>query len=57
VFESPAVRSELAATAGLSYYRAAQGSWRSHLERVYHRMADALEQYLELGEIWKYVAV
>jgi adenosylcobyric acid synthase len=57
LFESPAVRSELAATAGLSYYRAAQGSWRDHLERVYHRMADALEQHLELGEIWKYVAV
>jgi adenosylcobyric acid synthase len=56
VFESPAVRSELAALAGLRSYSAAQVSWRTHLEQMYQRMADALEEHLETQEIWKYVA-
>jgi len=56
VFESAAVRSELAARAGLQSYQAARDSWRTHLELIYDRMADGLEKHLKLGEIWKYVA-
>jgi adenosylcobyric acid synthase len=56
LFESPEVRSELAALAGLKSYSAGQISWRTHLERMYDRMADALEEHLETEEIWKYVA-
>ena len=56
LFESPEVRSELAALAGLKSYSAGQVSWRTHLEQMYDRMADALEEHLETEEIWKYVA-
>jgi adenosylcobyric acid synthase len=56
VFESRVVRAELAALAGLKGYSAAQVSWRTHLEQMYNRMADALEEHLETQEIWKYVA-
>ena len=55
LFESPEVRSELAALAGLKGYSAGQISWRTHLEQMYDRMADALEEHLETEEIWKYV--
>jgi adenosylcobyric acid synthase len=56
VFESPAVRSELATLAGLKNYSAAQISWRAHLEQMYGRMADVLEEHVMLDGIWKYVA-
>jgi adenosylcobyric acid synthase len=56
VFESPAVRSELATLAGLKNYSAAQISWRAHLEQMYGRMADVLEEHVKLDGIWKYVA-
>jgi adenosylcobyric acid synthase len=56
LFESSEVRSELATLAGLKNYSAAQISWRTHLERMYDRMADALEEHLKMEEIWKYVA-
>ncbi|HYZ72898.1 MAG TPA: hypothetical protein VE641_07445, partial [Chthoniobacterales bacterium] len=56
LFESSEVRSELAALAGLKNYSAGQISWRTHLEQMYDRMADALEEHLETEEIWKYVA-
>jgi adenosylcobyric acid synthase len=57
VFESPLVRSELAALAGLRSYSAAKVSWRTHQEQMYNRMADALEEHLNTREIWSYVAV
>jgi adenosylcobyric acid synthase len=56
VFESPEVRSELAALAGLKNYSVARVSWRAHQEQKYNRMADALEAQLDTEEIWKYVA-
>ncbi|HZC36616.1 MAG TPA: cobyric acid synthase [Chthoniobacterales bacterium] len=56
LFESPAVRSELAVIAGLYNYRAAQVAWRAHRERTYDGMAEALERHLNLEEVWKYVA-
>lgn len=56
LFESSEVRAELAALAGLKSYSAAQVSWRTHLEQMYNRMADALEAHLETKGIWKYVA-
>jgi adenosylcobyric acid synthase len=57
VFESPVVRSELAALAGLRSYSADQVSWRAHQEQMYNRMADALEEHIKTQEIWNYVAV
>ena len=56
LFESPEVRSELAALAGLKNYSASRISWRTHLVQMYDQMADALEEHLEAEEIWKYVA-
>jgi adenosylcobyric acid synthase len=56
LFESPAVRSELAAIAGLHNYRPARVSWRAHLQRIYDGMAEALERHLNLEEVWEYVA-
>jgi adenosylcobyric acid synthase len=56
VFESSAVRAELADLAGLKNYSGAQVSWRTHLGQVYDRMADAFEEHLETQQIWKYVA-
>jgi adenosylcobyric acid synthase len=56
VFESSAVRAELADLAGLKNYSAARVPWRAHLEQMYDRMADAFEEHLVTQEIWKYVA-
>jgi cobyric acid synthase len=46
----------LATLAGLKSYSAPQISWRTHLEQMYDRMADALEEHLKMEEVWKYVA-
>ena len=56
VFESPAVREQLASHANFSHYRPSSVSWRSHLQAVYDGMADAVEQHLNLEESWRYVA-
>jgi adenosylcobyric acid synthase len=55
-FESIAVRSELARSAGLENYRPTDVSWRAHLQRVYDGMADLLEEHLDLERVWQYVA-
>ena len=56
LFESSAIRSELARRAGFSSYRSATVPWREHLQRVYDGMADILEEHLNLEPIWNYVA-
>jgi len=56
LFESSAIRSELARRAGFSSYRSATIRWREHLQVVYDGMADLLEERLNLEEIWEYVA-
>jgi adenosylcobyric acid synthase len=56
LFESPAIRSELASRAGFSNYRPATVCWREHLQSVYDGMADLLEEHLNLEGIWDYVA-
>ncbi|HEY2423305.1 MAG TPA: cobyric acid synthase [Chthoniobacterales bacterium] len=56
LFESPAVRSELAVMAGLRNYRPANVSWRAHLRQIYDGMAEAVERHLNLEEVWRYVA-
>ena len=56
LFESPAIRSELARRAGFSNYRSATIPWREHLRRAYDGMADVLEERLNLERIWNYVA-
>jgi adenosylcobyric acid synthase len=56
LFESSAIRSELANRAGFSNYRAAPVPWREHLQGVYNGMADILEEHLNLEVVWDYVA-
>jgi len=56
LFESPAIRSDLARRAGFSNYRSATIPWREHLRRVYDGMADVLEERLNLERVWNYVA-
>ena len=56
LFESSAIRSELANRAGFSNYRPATVPWRKHLQGVYDGMADLLEEHLNLEEVWDYVA-
>jgi adenosylcobyric acid synthase len=56
LFESPAIRSELASRAGFSNYRPATVPWRKHLQRVYDGMADLLEEHVDLERVWDYVA-
>jgi hypothetical protein len=46
----------LAKHANFSQYRPSSASWRSHLQSVYDGMADAVEEHLNLEEIWRYVA-
>lgn len=55
LFESPALRTELAARAGLAGYLASPIPWREHLQTVYDGMADLLEEHLNLEEVWRYV--
>jgi adenosylcobyric acid synthase len=56
LFESAAIRSELASRAGFSNYRPATVGWREHLQSVYDGMADLLEEHLSLEGFWDYVA-
>ena len=56
LFESSAVREELAKRANFSHYRPSSVSWRSHLQSVYNGMADVVEGHLNLEESWRYVA-
>jgi len=56
LFESSAVRGELAKQANFLHYRPSSVSWRSHLQGVYDGMADAVEEHLNLEESWRYVA-
>jgi adenosylcobyric acid synthase len=56
LFESSAVRCELARSAGIQGYWPAEVSWRIHLQWVYDRMADLLDEHLDLKGIWDYVS-
>ena len=56
LFESKAVRAELASSAGIQKYQAADISWRTHLRWVYDGMADLLDEYLDMERVWEYVA-
>jgi adenosylcobyric acid synthase len=56
LFESSAIRTELAGRAGFSNYGSATEGWREHLQGVYDGMADLLEEHLNLEEVWGYVA-
>jgi adenosylcobyric acid synthase len=56
LFESSAIRTELAGRARFSNYRSATVRWREHLQGVYDGMADLLEEHLNLEEVWGYVA-
>jgi adenosylcobyric acid synthase len=55
LFESSAVRSELARIAGIKGYQPAIPSWRTRLQSVYEGMADLLEEHMNLEGIWRYV--
>jgi adenosylcobyric acid synthase len=56
LFESSAVRTQLAKHANFSHYRPSSVLWRSHLQSIYDGMADAVEEHLNLEESWRYVA-
>ena len=56
LFESPAIRAELAARAGFAGYQPSHVYWRDHLQGIYDGMAGMLESHLNLEEIWRYVA-
>jgi len=56
LFESPSLRTELAAQAGFTTYRPSRIFWRDHLQGIYNGMADLLESHLNLEELWSYVA-
>jgi adenosylcobyric acid synthase len=55
LFESSAVRSELARNAGIEDYQPSDVSWRTRLQRVYDGMADLLDEHLDLERVWQYV--
>ena len=55
LFESAAVRCELAHVAGFTAHRASRTSWRAHLQSIYDGMANLLEQHLNLEPVWRYV--
>jgi len=55
LFESPALRRELATEAAFSGYNSSGSSWREHLQGVYDGMADLLEAHLNMEELWRYV--
>ncbi|MBV9674044.1 MAG: cobyric acid synthase, partial [Verrucomicrobia bacterium] len=56
VFESSEVRSAFVSAGCFNGYRASTSSWRKRMDHVYECMADLLEEYLELKEVWRYVA-
>ena len=55
LFESSAVRSELARSAGIEAYQPSDVSWRTRLQRVHDGMADLLDEHLDLERVWQYV--
>ena len=55
LFESSSLRTELARRAGLTNYQPSRASWREHLQRIYDEMADALDEHVNMEEIWRYV--
>jgi len=56
LFESPRMRKRLAESAGIKGYQGSAKSWREHQGAIYNRMADLLEERLDLKTIWNYVA-
>jgi len=55
LFESAAVRRDLAQAAGITGHQASPTPWRAHLQSIYDGMADLLEQHLNLEPLWRYV--
>jgi adenosylcobyric acid synthase len=55
LFESAAVRQELAQAAGFTAHQSSQTPWRAHLQSIYDGMADLLEQHLNLESVLRYV--
>ncbi len=56
LFESPSMRQRLARDAGIKGHEASATSWREHQRAVYDRMADLLDEHLNLEAIWNHVA-
>lgn len=55
LFESTALRQELIQLAGISNYSPAATSWITYQQILYDRMADLLEEYLDLQPIRSYL--
>jgi adenosylcobyric acid synthase len=55
LFESAALRQELIKLAGIPNYYPAKTSWICYQQTLYDRMADLLEEYLDLNPIRSYL--
>lgn len=54
-FESPRLRAQLAASAGLQEHRAARDLWADKRRALYARMADHLATHVNLGPVRRYL--
>ncbi|WP_269523954.1 cobyric acid synthase [Coraliomargarita parva] len=55
LFEAPEVRRALARAAGIDRHQAPERNWHSHKAELYDQMADCLEHYLRLENIYRYL--
>ncbi|BET66427.1 hypothetical protein ASA1KI_13450 [Opitutales bacterium ASA1] len=56
-FESPRFRTRIACSAGLPDHRAHPVPWREHRQSVYRRMADHLEEFVDLDPVRRWVGL
>lgn len=56
-FEVPETRQRVARAAGFASYSAHQTSWSERRRRIYERMADHLEQHVDLGPVRRYLGL
>ena len=55
LFEAPEVRRALALAAGITGHHAPQQNWQQHKQQLYSRMADCLEEHLDLNAVFAYL--
>jgi adenosylcobyric acid synthase len=55
LFESALMRAEFARAAGLRGHEVSPASWKAHQQSIYGRMADLIEEHLDLESVWRYV--
>jgi adenosylcobyric acid synthase len=55
LFESSAVRQALVKEANIMNYKAREVNWREYQLDLYNRMADLIEEHIDLKTLWNYV--